>query len=242
MARELHDHWFRLAKREGYRSRAAYKLMEIDDRRRLLRRGDRVLDLGAAPGSWLQVIAARVGPGGRVVGIDLSAVDPAGLPPNVQILCGDAAATSVADFTAALTGRHAAAETGDGTHPAPPPFDVVLSDMAPKTTGDRTIDHHGSIRLCMLALDLVPALLRPGGHAVVKVLEGEAYPDLQARARTMFARVKGFKPKASRSISTEIYLVMEDRGADLATDVATAPADRPAAPPTRPRGWGAERG
>jgi len=200
MARELHDHFFREAKREGYRSRAAYKLIEMDDRRKLLRRGDRVLDCGTAPGSWLQVIAARIGPKGRVVGVDLQPVDTDGLPAWVRTLEGDLrdiTADQLADAVSSTDRQQM--------------FDVILSDMAPSTTGDRTIDHFGSIRLCELVLDRVPELLRTGGHVALKVLEGEAYPDLMKRARTLFEQVRSFKPKASRSVSTEIYLVGQVR-------------------------------
>lgn len=215
--RELHDHFFRLAKKEGYRSRAAYKLIEIDERRKLLQRGDRVLDCGCAPGSWLQVIARRIGPNGQAVGIDLQPVEP--LPePNVRILEAD------------LTTIEVRTLLGDAE-----PFDVILSDMAPATTGDRTIDHHGSARLCTAVLDRCGELLRRGGHVAIKVLEGEAYPDLLARARTMFDRVKGFKPKASRGESTEIYLIAEGFRGDTA---ATQPQET-IPPPPKPKGWGA---
>ena len=219
MARELHDHFFREAKREGYRSRAAYKLTELDDRRSLLRRGDRVLDCGAAPGSWLQVIAARIGPKGRVVGVDLKEIDPEGLPANVQTIAADLRDVSVETLAQAV-----------GAPEGAPPFDVVLSDMAPNTTGDRTIDHFGSIRLCQLVMERLGEWLKPGGHMALKVLEGEAYPDLMQQARTMFAQVRSFKPKASRSISTEIYLIAQERKAEL-------PAPPPVAPKRPSQGW-----
>jgi 23S rRNA (uridine2552-2'-O)-methyltransferase len=208
VSRELHDHYFKQAKREGYLSRAAYKLIEIDDRRKVLARGDRVLDCGAAPGSWLQVASKRVGPRGRVVGIDLTAIDVPGGLANVRVIRGDLRDVPAATLLAAA-----------GLDEAGGRFDVLLSDMAPSTTGDRTTDHHQSARLVGLVLDLAPELLRKGGNLVAKVLEGETYPDLLARARTIFEAVKGFSPKASRAVSTEIFIVARGyRGPEASED------------------------
>lgn len=196
MAHEVQDHYFKQAKREGYLSRAAYKLIEIDDRKKLLRKGDRVLDCGAAPGSWLQVAAKRVGPKGEVIGIDLNPISHR-FEKNITVIEGD------------LTKIDAAELLRGGPH-----FDVVLSDMAPKTTGDRIIDHHRSVRLCEAVLDRCGELLKSGGKIAMKVFEGEVYPDLLARTRGMFEKVKGFKPKASRDSSTEMYIIGEGfRGA-----------------------------
>lgn len=211
--REVQDHYFRQAKREGYVSRAAYKLIEIDDRKKILRKGDRVLDCGAAPGSWLQVASQRVGPKGTVVGIDLQPIR-LGLP-NVR--------TVVSDFTtiqpAALVqlACEATSPSGSGSssvavatssEPASKAmFDVILSDMAPNTSGDPSGDHFRSVRLCDALLDRCSALLRSGGNLVMKAFEGEAYPDLLKRTAAMFDAAKGFKPKASRSESREMYIV-----------------------------------
>lgn len=222
MPRELHDHYFHEAKREGYRSRAAYKLIEIDERRKIIRRGDAVLDCGCAPGSWLQVAAARVGPRGCVVGIDLKPVQLTA-EPYVHIVEGDIREIDPAEFLAFLPGSK--------TH-----FDVILSDMAPYTTGERTRDHHRSARLCGDVLDRCPDLLRPGGNVVMKVLEGETYPDLLTRTGACFDKVKGFKPKASRSVSTEMYIVAH--GFISRSDVD--PVDRAdvfTPPPRPPSGW-----
>ncbi len=216
MPRELHDHFFREAKREGYRSRAAYKLIEVDDRRHLLKPGDAVLDCGAAPGSWLQVAADRVGPKGHVVGIDLKSIDPAGLPGHVHLVEGDLTTMEARELLGGIDA-----------------FDVVLSDMAPSTTGDRTIDHHGSVRLCHAVINRCGEVLKPGGKIALKVLEGETYPALIERARSFFGNVKGFKPKASRDQSTEIYLIAEDF-----TGESTRPRNTATNKP-RPRGWGA---
>jgi 23S rRNA (uridine2552-2'-O)-methyltransferase len=214
MAREVQDHYFRLAKKEGYLSRAAYKLIEIDDRKKVLRKGDRVLDCGAAPGSWIQVASQRIGHRGRVVGIDLQPITLR-LDPNVRTIVGDLTTTSASELLGDLDA-----------------FDVVLSDMAPSTTGDRTIDHFGSIRLCDAVLDRCPSVLRTGGTLVMKVLEGEAYPKLVARTKTVFEFVKGFKPKASRGESTEIYIIAEGYLGKSSQQGTVAPLR------AKPQGWG----
>ena len=195
--RTVQDHYFHLAKKEGYLSRAAYKLIEIDDRKKRLHKGDRVLDCGAAPGSWMQVAAKRVGPRGVVVGIDLQPIKHRFAEPNVHFVQGDFTTTP----SEALLNL-----AGDPSRQ----FDVILSDMAPNTTGDPFSDHHHSVRLCHAVLDRCSDLLRRtsgGGRLIMKVFEGEAYADLLKRTATMFETVKGFKPKASRSESTEMYIV-----------------------------------
>lgn len=186
--REVQDHFFRLAKEEGFRSRAAFKLIEIDERKHVLRRGDRVLDVGAAPGSWAQVAAARVGPKGAVVAIDLKAIDAKGYPANVTTVQSDLREATLDD----LGGR---------------PFDVILSDMAPDTTGDPSGDHFVSARLCNLLLDRAGTWLRIGGHLVMKIYEGADYPALLKRAKGLFEEARGFKPKASRAESVEMYII-----------------------------------
>ena len=220
--KEVQDHWFREAKAHGYRSRAAFKLLEIDRRRRLFRTGMRVLDVGSAPGSWLQVAAVAVGPTGRVVGIDLKTIDPAGLPDHVSVIVGDARDRSIAD----LGGR---------------PFDLVISDMAPDTTGDRSGDQARSARLCHELLDRLPQWLRRGGKLVYKVFEGGDYPELLRRTRTMFTKVKGFKPPASRAESVEMFVISEGfEPAESPPRRQSAEATVPIAP-NRPRGWGTTR-
>ena len=218
--REVQDHWFREAKRQGYRSRAAFKLIEIDDRRKILSKGDLVLDAGAAPGSWCQVAARRVGPRGRVVAIDLKRIDRHLMPETVELIEGD-----LREFDPLEVGIER--------------FDTVLSDMAPDTTGDRFGDHHRSVRLCHDLLDRSRTWLRPGGNLVMKVFEGEAYRDLLDRAAAMFDKAKGFKPKASRGESVEMFVVCqghrpesEDAGSEEPVDPSMVPA------PPRPKpGW-----
>jgi 23S rRNA (uridine2552-2'-O)-methyltransferase len=225
--RDLHDHYFKQAKRDGYRSRAAYKLTEILEKRKLLRRDSVVLDCGCAPGSWIQVVLEQLGPRGKVVGVDLSAIEAFNEEPRARILQGDLNEVPATEL------RRAA-----GLDPVGGRFDVILSDMAPNTTGDRTIDHHGSARLVMLVTDLAAELLQPGGALVAKVLEGEVYPELLETWRGRFEKAKGFKPKASRSISTEMFLIGEGYR-PLSEDEA---AEREhTAPPKRRRpssGWG----
>ena len=217
--REVQDHWFREAKRLGLRSRAAFKLIEIDDRRRLLKRGDVVLDAGAAPGSWCQVAAKRVGDRGKVIGVDLKRIDRHLMPENVELVEGD-----LREFDPASHGIES--------------FDVVLSDMAPDTTGDPFGDHHRSVRLCHELLDRSTTWLKVGGHLVMKVFEGEAYRDLLDRAAVRFEKAKGFKPKASRGESVEMFIVCQGHRPDAeSTPEDAADTLAPPRPKTSP-GWG----
>ena len=215
--RDIHDHWFNQAKRDGYRSRAAYKLMQIDDRRSVLRKGDAVLDLGCMPGSWLQVAAERVGSRGEVWGIDLKETTLHGLPATVHVLCGDAAHLIEAGL------------------PPERRFNAIVSDMMPNTTGSRETDHFRSVDVCELAMWLAPRWLKPGGNVVMKLLEGSQMPRLLKDAKAIFTKVKPFKPEASRSDSTEIYIVALGFNGD-AIDPRTDPAPT-AGPPETPEGW-----
>ena len=243
MARELHDHYFREAKREGYLSRAAYKLIEIDTRKGLLRRGDCVLDCGAAPGSWLQVASKRVGPHGLVVGIDRRPIDHVFELDNVRCVHADLEEVETERLLSYLADDEgpvpsSAASSGPASGKR---FDVILSDMAPDTSGDHTADHFASARLCHAVLDRCGDLLAEGGRLALKVLEGESYAELLDRCRVLFEKVKGFVPKASRHKSTEIYVIawgFRGRGAAEA-DLSGRAAAQPL-PPPRPRstGWG----
>jgi len=210
--KEVQDHWFRKAKELGYRARSAFKLIEIDDKRRMLKRGARVLDVGAAPGSWTQVAAERVGATGHVTAVDLKAIDPRGLPPHVTLIQSD-----LRDLAPEHFGE---------------PFDVVISDMGPDTSGDPSTDSIRSVQLCNALVDRLPVWLRRGGHFVMKVYEGRDYPELLKRAKTMFTGVKGFKPSSSRAESVEMFVVCtEFKGAGQLPQ-------RPKA--QRARGWGTE--
>lgn len=189
--RQLHDAYFHRAKAEGYAARSAYKLLQIQERFGVLRRGDRVLDLGCAPGSWTQVASEIVGLGQRagVVGVDLLPLSIAP-PPNTTAIIADAFALS----PEALPGGGA-------------PFDVVLSDMAPNTVG--TGDDLRSVTLCRRVLELARGLLRPGGTVVMKVLEGSGYAELLRDTARLFAASKGHRPDATRQVSREIYIVAQ---------------------------------
>jgi len=190
--RRLHDRYFKQAKAEGYVARSAYKLLEINEKRRLLGRGDRVLDLGCAPGSWLQVASELVGPRGVVIGVDLQRVRVA-LPGNVRASEADLRTLDVVGLLEA-----------EGLDR----FDVVLSDMAPNTSGSDA-DHYRSVELCRAILERVEGTLRAGGHLAMTGFEGSAYPDLLSETGARFERCKGLKPKASRDVSREIYIVAE---------------------------------
>jgi 23S rRNA (uridine2552-2'-O)-methyltransferase len=186
--RKLHDQYFKKAKAEGYLARSAYKLQEINERKRLFGSGARVLDLGCAPGAWLQIAAEIVGPRGVVVGIDLKEVRE-GIAANVRTTVGDVYKTPP-EMLLEMAGG---------------PFDAVVSDMAPDTTGHG--DHFLSVRLCRRVLEMLPALLKPGGNMTMKVFEGEEYPALLREVQGLFREAKGFKPKASREVSREMYIV-----------------------------------
>ena len=216
--REVQDHWFRLAKEEGYRSRAAFKLLQIDERKRILRRGARVLDAGAAPGSWSQVAGVAVGPSGEVVAIDLKAIEKANLPRNVKVLQGDLTEVTLAE----LGGK---------------PFDVILSDMAPDTTGTPEGDHFRSIRLCDTLLDRAGEWLRPGGDLVMKVFEGGEYPNLLKKAAWLFREAKGYKPPSSRSESVEMFVVCHGFRGPRPPAPAAGDSILPKRKPSK--GWGA---
>jgi 23S rRNA (uridine2552-2'-O)-methyltransferase len=191
LERQLNDPYVARAKREGLRSRAAYKLMEIDDKARLLKRGARVIDLGAAPGGWSQAAAKRVGaPGaGRVVAIDLLAMEPLAGVDFAQIDFLDAAAPE--KLKAMLGG----------------PADVVMSDMAANATGHRKTDHIKIVALVEAAAEFAREVLAPGGVFLAKVLQGGTEGALLADLKRDFETVKHVKPAASRSDSSELYLL-----------------------------------
>jgi 23S rRNA (uridine2552-2'-O)-methyltransferase len=185
------DHFFQRAKQEGFRARSAFKLEELARRFHLLRPGGRVLDLGAAPGGFLQVAAEAVGPAGLVVGVDLVPLKPF---PQAWIR------TAVLDVLAEDSDRQL-----DSV--APGPFDVVLSDMAPKTTGVRATDEARSLRLANRALAIARSRSRPGGSFVAKLFMGGDFEEFRAGVREAYQEVKVVRPEATRSASVEVYLV-----------------------------------
>jgi 23S rRNA (uridine2552-2'-O)-methyltransferase len=185
------DHYFQRAKQRGFRARSAFKLEELVERFHLLRAGARVLDLGAAPGGFLQVIGRAVGPSGLAVGVDLVPLRP---------FTEAWVRTAVVDVLADDAERQIAAV-------APGPYDAVLSDMAPKTTGVRATDEARSIRLAERALELAQALGKPGSSFVAKLFMGGDFESFRARLREAYREVKVVRPEATRSASVEIYLV-----------------------------------
>lgn len=183
-----HDAYHRRAKKAGFRSRAIFKLEEVDQRFTLLERGARVLDLGCAPGSWLQYARSRVGDRGVLVGIDRFAIEPA--IPDVRMIVGDIYDTTREELLGDLEA-----------------FDVVMSDMAPDTTGIRHVDQTRCEVLFERALDVADMVLRPGGHFVGKLFQGPEFPNLLKRCRAGYERVKVVKPAGSRQQSIEQYIV-----------------------------------
>lgn len=189
LQRQLNDPYVAEAKLKGYRSRAAFKLLELDDKFHFLKKGARVLDLGCAPGGWSQVAKARIGAAGTVVGADILAVEPI---PGIALLQFDLAAPDAAETLRAALGG---------------PADVVLSDMAASTTGHRATDHLRTIALFEAALSVAEEVLKPGGSFVGKVFQGGAAADILARIKRDFSQVRHVKPPASRAESVELYLV-----------------------------------
>ena len=191
LERQLNDPYVARARREGLRSRAAFKLMEIDDKAKLLKPGAKVVDLGAAPGGWSQVAAKRVraGNGGRVVAIDLLAMDPL---PGVDFLQLDFLDPEAPERLKALLGG---------------PADVVLTDMAANATGHRATDHLKIMGLAEAAAEFAREVLKPGGAFLAKVLQGGTEVELLASLKRDFASVKHVKPAASRSDSAELYVL-----------------------------------
>lgn len=183
------DRFFQQAKAEGYRARSAYKLLQIQEKFRLIRRGDVVVDLGAAPGSWSQVIANLVGPKGRIIAVDLQAMEALD---GVTQLQGDMTDLLVQD---------AIIEAAGG------PVDVVVSDAAPSTTGVKLRDHVLCMELARAALTVAYALLKPGGGLVIKVFQGEDLPAVIHDVKMAFHPVKIHKPEASRKESWEQFII-----------------------------------
>jgi 23S rRNA (uridine2552-2'-O)-methyltransferase len=189
LERQLNDPYVAEAQRLGYRSRAAFKLIQLDARFHLLSRGARVVDLGCAPGGWTQIAANKVGPAGRVVGIDLNGTDPV---PGAMLFEGD--------FRRAETAGRIRDALGG-------PADLVLSDMAAPATGHPATDHLRIVALAEDAFAFATTILKPGGAFVAKVFKGGAEGDLLSALKQSFAEVRHAKPPASRAESAETYVV-----------------------------------
>jgi len=185
------DTFYQKAKQEGYRSRAAYKLLELQRELRVFKPGDRVIDLGSWPGGWVQVAASLVGNVGQVIGIDLVALDPLPLS-NVTLVQGDATDPRQQEQLLVLLGGQS---------------DVMLSDMAPKLSGIRETDDVRAMELCRTALACAPQLLRPGGALLLKVFMGSEYKAFLTELRATFTTVKVIRPEATRKGSAETYIL-----------------------------------
>lgn len=190
-SRKRSDHWTRKAKDEGYAARSVYKLVEIDKRFPVFARGQRVLDLGCSPGSWSRYARKRIGKGGALVGIDLTEVPD--YPGHQHV--GSILEVPRDELLAPLGG----------------PADLVLSDMAPFTTGTRLTDHVNQLELARMAADTALECLAPGGHFIAKVFDGEDAHAFVQSLRPHFAKVKRIKPEATRDESVEFFVVCLER-------------------------------
>ena len=190
MRQHVSDPFVKAAKVQGYRSRAAFKLTEIDDHDRLIRPGMRIVDLGATPGSWSQVLAERVGPRGKVIALDILPMDTLA---GVQFILGDFREDDVLRALETALG-------GD-------PVDLVVSDMAPNLSGVSASDQARSQHLCELALEFSREHLKPGGGMLIKAFQGSGYNGFLAEMRSAFESVVSRKPSASRDRSAEMYLL-----------------------------------
>lgn len=186
----INDVYVKRAKQEGFRSRAAFKLLEIDQRNRLLAPGMTVVDLGAAPGSWAQVVSQKIAPGGMLIALDILEMAPL---PGVTMVQGDfREEATLSALQEILQGRA---------------VDLVISDMAPNVTGIDLMDQARSMHLCELALDFALQCLKPGGCFLVKLFQGSGFEDFLRAMRQHFGQVVTRKPQASRGRSNEIYLL-----------------------------------
>lgn len=188
MPRDRRDYFYRKAKDEGYRSRAAFKLKQINERFKLIKRGDIVVDLGAAPGGWLQV--AKELSGGKVIGVDILPIEEI---EGVDTIKGDIRLETTVEKIKLLIKK-------DGA-------DVVICDAAPNLSGNWSYDHARSIDLATSALECAGKILKPGGGFAVKVFQGDMFPGFLDKVREHFVKVQAFSPEASRKQSAEIYVI-----------------------------------
>jgi 23S rRNA (uridine2552-2'-O)-methyltransferase len=194
MREHINDPFVQMAQKDGYRSRAAYKLLEIDERDHLLKPGMVVVDLGATPGGWCQVAANKIGDKGKIIALDLLPLAPLA---RVEFILGDFREESVlAQLEEKLAGRQ---------------IGLVISDMAPNISGIDSADQARSIHLAELALEFAAQHLKPGGAFLVKVFQGSGFEDYVKLMRTHFKKVVSRKPKASRDRSSEVYMLGIDR-------------------------------
>lgn len=194
------DAFYRKAKMEGYRARSAYKLRQLNEKFKIIRRGDVVVDLGAAPGGWTQIVVEIVGEEGIAIGVDLDPIKPV---LGATFIRGDMTKQrTVEKVLERIEERAAGRPQTDGAR-----VDVILSDMSPDITGNYSLDQARSAHLCGIALDFIEGVLKPGGHFVTKIFEGEDFTVFRDRMKDRFHQIKTFSPPASRKESSEVYLV-----------------------------------
>ena len=194
LSEHVNDHYVHRAQKDGYRARAAYKLLEINEKDQLIKPGTVLVDLGSAPGSWSQVAADLVGKNGAVIALDILPMDPIA---GVSFIQGDFRENEVlAEFEALLNNRE---------------LDLVICDMAPNMSGNSVTDQARSFYLCELALDFAREHLKSGGHFLVKVFQGAGYQEYLSELRSLFQTVQTRKPDASRNRSSEIYLLGKNK-------------------------------
>lgn len=194
MQEHLNDEFVKRAQKDGYRARAAYKLLEIDDKDKLIKPGMTVVDLGSTPGSWSQVAVQRIKGQGRVIALDILDMHPI---PGVDFICGDFREEEVLKkLESSLNGKL---------------VDLVIADMAPNMSGVKDVDQAGATYLTELALDFCQQWLKPGGNFVVKVFIGSGFEEIVKQMRGQFEKVVTRKPKASRDRSSEVYLLGQHR-------------------------------
>ena len=186
-----HNGYYKQAKKAGYRSRSAYKLKQMNDRYQIISPKDTVIDLGAAPGGWLQVAREIVGPKGMVIGVDIQKIEPL---EGVTVLKGDMTKSEALDKLRLLVKK----------------ADVVISDMSPNITGNYSMDHARSVGLAEKALETAVVLLREQGNFLVKVFQGDLYEDYLDKIKSSFRFTKAHSPKASRKSSSEMYIIGKD--------------------------------
>lgn len=194
MQEHLNDEFVKRAQKDGYRARAAYKLLEIDDKDKLIKPGMTVVDLGSTPGSWSQVAVQRIKGQGRVIALDILDMHPI---PGVDFICGDFREEEVLKkLESSLNGKL---------------VDLVIADMAPNMSGVKDVDQAGATYLTELALDFCQQWLKPGGNFLVKVFIGSGFEEIVKQMRSQFEKVVTRKPKASRDRSSEVYLLGQHR-------------------------------
>jgi len=190
MQEHLNDPYVKMAQKDGYRARAAYKLTEIDDKDKIIKQGMTVVDLGSTPGSWSQVVVQRLKGKGRVIALDILEMQPIG---GVEFICGDFRDDSVLKILEKSLNNQ--------------PVDLVIADMAPNISGIADVDQAGAMYLTELALEFSSEWLKPNGNFLVKVFIGAGFEEILKEMRLMFDKVVTRKPKASRDRSSEVYLL-----------------------------------